>query len=93
MEDTTPELEALKLAYDYLVNSIDASELLPGALSKNLITHRQKEECSEAVGQHKKAEKLLEYLIRKVSSDRSNFYTFVGLLDQKSASRLQGIIP
>ena len=32
------ESEALKLAFEYLVDSIDAASLLPGALSSKLIT-------------------------------------------------------
>ena len=34
------EPEALKLAFGYLVNSIDTSSLLPAALSKGLISSR-----------------------------------------------------
>ena len=39
------ESEALKLAFEYLVDSIDAASLLPGALSIKLITNRQRTDC------------------------------------------------
>ena len=42
---SSAEAEALKLALEYLVNSMDTTSLLPTTLSRGLIREQQKAEC------------------------------------------------
>ena len=88
------EPEALKHLFSYLVNSIDTAALLPAALSKNLITDRQRTECSNETDPYKKAEKFLGHLQRAVNADYENYYTIIQILKETSqaqiASRLRG---
>ena len=88
----TAEQETLKLKFSYLVNSIDAAALLPAALSRQLITERQRVECFSEPDPYKKAEKFLGHLQRAVNGDSENFHIFVQLLNEsgqaKIASRL-----
>ena len=88
------ESEALKHSFSYLVNSIDTAALLPAALSRNLITDRQRTECYNEADPYKKTEMFVGYLQRAVNGDCYRFYTFVQILqetDQKYiASRLRG---
>ena len=56
------EPEALKHSFSYLVNSIDTAALLPVALSRNLITDRQRTECYNEADPYKKAETFVGYL-------------------------------
>ena len=48
------EPEALKHSFSYLVNSIDTAALLSVALSRNLITDRQRTECYNEADPYKK---------------------------------------
>ena len=89
------EPEALKHSFSYLVNSIDTAALLPAALSRNLITDRQRTECSkETHSVYQRAETFVAYLQRAVNADYDNFHTFVQILKEtgqaKIASRLRG---
>ena len=88
------EPEALKHLFDYLVNSIDTAALLPVALSRDLITDRQRSECASEVDPYKKAETLVGYLQQAVNSDYDNFNKFVQILKGTGqahiASRLLG---
>ena len=89
------EPEALKQLYSYLVNSIDTAALLPVALSKNLITDRQRTECSnETDSVYQRAEKFLSYLQRAVNAEYYNYHLFVLILKETNqaqiASRLRG---
>ena len=88
------EPEALKHSFSYLVNSIDTAALLPVALSRNLITDRQRTECYNEADQYKKAETFVGYLQRAVNAEYDNFYTFVQILKETGqaqiASRLRG---
>lgn len=88
------ELEALRLAFSYLVNGLDASVLLPVALSRQLITERQRSECANVQDPYKKAEKFLGHLQRTVNGDSFKFHTFIHVLyetDQANiALRLHG---
>ena len=88
------ESEALKLAFEYLVDSIDTASLLPGALSSKLITDRQRTDCVDEGDPYKKAEKFIGYLQRVINGDTNKFYTFIHLLDKSGhvelASRLRG---
>ena len=91
----SPEAEALKLGYSYLVNSIDIDSLLPIALSKQLLTIRQRDECCAGEStDYKKADKFLGYLQRAINGDSDKFHTFVQILNETSqskiASRLHG---
>ena len=92
--ESPPELEALKHLFSYLVNSIDTAALLPAALSRNLITDRQRTECYNEADPYKKAEIFLGYLQRAVNTDYDNYHTFVQILKQTDqaqiASRLRG---
>ena len=42
---SSAEAEALKLAFSYLVNSVDVAALFPAALSAHLISDPQRSEC------------------------------------------------
>ena len=88
------EPEALKHSFSYLVNSIDTAALLPIALSRNLITDRQRTECYNEADPYKKAETFVGYLQRAVNGDYHKFYTFVQILQETDqteiASRLRG---
>ena len=88
------EPEALKHSFSYLVNSIDTAALLPAALSRNLITDRQRTECYNEADPYKKAEAFVGYLQRAVYGDCDNYYTIVQILKEtgqaKIASRLRG---
>ena len=88
------EQEALKNSFSYLVNSIDTAALLPAALSRNLITDRQRTECYNEADPYKKAETFVGYLQRAVNADYDNFHIFVQILKEtgqtKIASCLRG---
>ena len=88
------EPEALKHSFSYLVNSIDAAALLPAALSRDLITDRQRTECYNEADPYKKAETFVGYLQRAVNADYDNYYTIVQILKRTGqaqiASRLRG---
>ena len=89
------EPEALKHSFSYLVNSIDTAALLPVALSRNLITDRQRTECSkETHSVYQRAETFVGYLQRAVNADYHNFHALVQILQETGqvqiASRLRG---
>ena len=88
------EPEALKHSFSYLVKSIDTVALLPVALSKNIITERQRSECSSELDPYKKADIFLGHLQRAVNGDYDKFHTFVQLLKETNqtqiATRLRG---
>ena len=88
------EAEAFKLSFAHLVNSIDASSLLPDALSRGLITDRQRTDCVNEADPYKKAEKFIGQLQREINGDSNRFHSFVQLLDssgnEKLASCLRG---
>ena len=89
------EPEAFKHSFSYLVNSIDAATLIPVALSRNLITSRQRSECASEADPYKKAEKFVGYIERAVNGDYHNFHTFIQILKETQgqadiASRLCG---
>ena len=71
---------ALGLALSYLVNSVDATALLPVAWSRQLITERQRPECASELNPYTKVEKFLRHLQRAVNGDSSKFHTFVQVL-------------
>ena len=94
---SSAESEALKIAFDYLVNNIDMrieSRLLPIALSCQLITDRQRSECYTEPDLYEKAKKFLSHLQRAVNGDSNKYHTFVQVLKETGqdsiASRLQG---
>ena len=74
------ELEALNLAFSYLANSIDASALLPAAMSRQLITKWQRSELASELDPYKRAEVFLGHLQRAVKRNYTKFHTFVQLL-------------
>ena len=88
------EPEALKHSFSYLINSIDTTALLPAALSKDLITERQRSECSSETEAYKKAETFVGYLLRAVNGNCYKFYTFLQILQETNqtpiASHLRG---
>ena len=88
------ESEALKLAFDDLVNTIDTAALLPRALSSHLISESQRSECDSESDPCEKAKKFLGHLQRAVNGDNNNFRTFVHILEETDqysiASRLRG---
>ena len=89
-----PEAEALKKSFDYLQTSIDTAAILPQALSKQLISDRQRLECLSESDLYKKADAFLTYLLRSVASEREKFHLFLEILDDNNqrtiASRLRG---
>ena len=89
-----PAAEALKHQFSYLVNSIDTDALLPAALSRSLITDRQRTECFYATDPYKKAETFLGHIQRVVNGASIKFDTFIHILQETGqvqiASRLQG---
>ena len=92
--ESSAESKAVELRFDYLVKSIDTATLLSAALSKHIITDRQRSECVSEPEPYKKAEKFLGYLQRAVNGDSNKCHTFIQILretDQASiASHLQG---
>ena len=83
------EPEALKHMFSYLVNSIDTAVLLPAALSRDLITDRQRAECSnEADSVYQRAEKFLSYLQRAVNNYYYKFHVFVQILQETGQTRI-----
>lgn len=90
----SPEAESLKLTYSYLVKSIEIDSVIPDALSRQLLTSRQRDDCAGESTDYKKAEKFLGYLERAINGDSNKFHTFVQILDETSqakiASKLRG---
>ena len=88
------ESEALKIAFDYLVNSIDTAALLPKALRAHLVSEPQRSECASEPDPYKKAEKFLGHLQRAVNGDSNKYHTFIQVLKETGqasiASRLGG---
>ena len=91
---SSAESEALRLAFSYLVNSIDSTSVLPAALSAHLISDSQRSECASEAAPFKKAEKFLGQLQRSVNGDSKKYHTFIQVLRETGqasiASRLQG---
>ena len=77
---TSSEAEALKNAFEYLIDSIDTDSLLPAALSRNLIREHQREDCSCESDRYKKAEKFIGHLLRAVNGDSNKFHVFIQVL-------------
>ena len=86
------EPEALKYSFSYLVNSIDTAALLPAALSRNLITDRQRTECSNEADPYKKAETFVGYLQRAVNADYDNFHSFVQILEETGQAQIASFL-
>lgn len=88
------ESEALKISFDYLVNSIDTDALLPAAISTCLISERQRSECVIEPNSYRKANKFLGYLQRAVNVESSKYHLFILILKETGqgsiASRLHG---
>ena len=91
---SSAESEALKIAFSYLVNTIDTAALLPKALNSRLISERQRSECAREKNPYKKAEKFFGHLQRAVNGDSNKYHTFVQVLKETGqtsiASYLQG---
>ena len=88
------ELEALRISFDHLVNSIDNVALLSKALSSQLISEHQRSECASEPDQYKKVEKFVGHLQRAVNGDSNKYHTFIQVLKETGqasiASRLGG---
>ena len=78
----TAEQEALKHSFSYLVDSIDTAALLPAALSRGLITNRQRIECYNETDPYKKAETFLGHLQRAVNADNDKYRTIIQILEE-----------
>ena len=87
-DSSSAEAEALKLAFSYLVNTMDTSSLLPAALSRGLIREQQRTECTSEANLYKKTEKFLEHLQREVNGDNKKFHIFVQLLKDTGHANL-----
>ena len=87
------ESEALRLAFHYLVNTIDLTSVLPAALSAGLITESQRSDCDNEAVPLKRAKKFLGHIQRAVNGDSNKYHTFVQVLKETGqasiASRLQ----
>ena len=90
------EAETLRLAFPYLVNSIDSisTAVLPTALSAGLISESQRSECDSETDPFNRAVKFLDHLQSAVSGDNNKYHTFVQVLKETGqasiASHLQG---
>ena len=88
------ESEALRLAFSYLVNSIDSTALLPAALSAGLISEPQRSECDSVADSFRRAGNFLGHLQRAVNGDSNKYHTFIRVLKETGqasiASRLGG---
>ena len=93
-ESRSAESEALRLAFSYLVNSIDMTSVLPAALSANLISDSQRSECESVADSFKRAGKFIGHLQRVVNGESSNYHIFIRVLKETNqssiASRLRG---
>ena len=91
---SSAESQALRLAFSYLVNSIDSTSVLPAALSADLISDSQRSECASETAPFKKAEKFLGHLQRAVNGESKKYHTFIRVLKETGqasiASGLQG---
>ena len=91
---SSAESEALKLAYSYLVDSIDSAVVLPKAFSANLISASQRSECASETDPFKTADKFIGHLVRAVNSESKKYHTFIQVLKEAGqasiASRLEG---
>ena len=91
---SSAESEALKIEFDYLATVIDTAALLPNALSRQLISERQRIDCASEPEPYKKADKFLGHLQRAVNGDSNKYHTFIQVLKETGqasiASRLQG---
>ena len=77
------EVTALKNAYDYLIESIDATSMASHLFEAGIITQQLYDECrGEKFGKFEKVEKIVEYLLKVVSSDPTKFYAFQQILHQ-----------
>ena len=93
-DGSSTESKALRLAFNYLVNSIDSTSVLPAALSAHLISDSQRSECASETVPFKRAEKFLDHIQRAVYGDSNKYQTFIQVLEETGqasiASRLQG---
>ena len=91
---SSAESEALRLAFSYLVNSIDSTALIPAALSAHLISDSQRSECDSVADSFKRAGNFLGHLQRAVNGDSNKYHTFIQVLKETGqasiASRLGG---
>ena len=91
---SSAESEALRLAFSYLVNSIDSTALIPAALSAHLISDSQRSECDSVADSFKRAGNFLGHLQRAVNGDSNKYHTFIRVLKETGqasiASRLGG---
>ena len=88
------ESKALRIAFVYLVTSIDLTAVLPAALSAGLISEFQRSECDSVADSFKRAGKFLGHLQMAVNGNSSKYHTFVQVLKEtdqdRIASYLQG---
>ena len=91
---SSTESEAVRLAFNYLVNSIDSTAVLPAALSAHLISDSQKSDCDSVGDSFKRAGKFIDHIQRAVNGDSNKYHTFVKVLKETGqasiALRLQG---
>ena len=80
--DSAADSEAFK---HYLVNSIDATALLPAALSTNLITSQQRSECATKTDPK---ETFVGYIEQAVNGDYDNFHIFIQILKETGQAHI-----
>ena len=88
------ESKALRIAFGYLVTSIDLTAVLPAALNAGLISNSQRRDCVSETTLFKRAEKFIGHLQKAVNGDSNKYHTFVQVLKETGqasiASSLQG---
>ena len=88
------ESEALRVAFSYLVNSIDSTSVLPAAYSHGLISDSQRDGCDSVEDSFKRAGKFVGHIQRAVNGDSNKYHVFIRVLNETGqahmAARLLG---
>ena len=94
MSGRPAEVIVLQKKFSYLVNSIDADSLVSAAHSAGLLTQAQQSDCLAESNVHKKSEKFVGHIQRRVNGDTNSFATFLDILGENDqeyiASNLRG---
>ena len=77
--ENSAESKALRLAFSYLVNSIDLNSVLPAALNAGLISESQR---SDFVSVADPVGNFLGHLQRAINVDSNKYHTFVQVLEE-----------
>ena len=86
------ESKALRIAFAYLVTSIDLTAVLPAALSAGLISESQRSEYDSETDTFKRAVKFVGHLQRAVNGDSNKYHTFVQVLKEAGQASIALIL-